>query len=121
MPQNKDDRAYIYDMLTAARLLCQFAEGQTMNQFQNDPMRRSAIERQIEIIGEAANRTSSEFKHQHPEIPWRKIIGQRNILAHEYDDIAVEILWNVVTIHIPQLIQQLETILPSSEIPEVEM
>lgn len=121
MPPNKDDRAYLYDMLAAARLVWEFVKDQTVNPLQNDPMRRSAIERQIEIIGEAASRVSTEFKQQHPDIPWRKIIGQQNILAHEYDHIAEEILWNVAAIHVPPLIQQLETLLPSSEIPEVDI
>lgn len=120
MPRKKDDRVYVWDMLQAAKRVREFAEGQTFQHFLDDTMRRSAIERQIEIIGEAANRVSEEFQNQHSEIPWRKIISQRHILAHEYDDLAYEILWNVVTIHVPPLIKQLEDILPPN-IPEVEL
>jgi uncharacterized protein with HEPN domain len=45
---------------------------------------QSAVERQLEIIGEAARRVSEAFQQKHPEIPWRSIIGQRNVLAHQY-------------------------------------
>jgi uncharacterized protein with HEPN domain len=45
------------------------------------------VERNIEIIGEAARRISDDLKQEYPEIPWRKIITQRNVLIHDYDDI----------------------------------
>ena len=120
MPRKKNDSAYIWDMLQAAKLVREFSMNQSFQDFLEDKMRRSAIERQIEIIGEAANRLSKEFQADHSEIPWNRIISQRHILAHEYDDLAYEILWNVVSIHIPSLIEKLERILPSS-IPEVDL
>ncbi len=120
MSRKKNDLAYVWDMLTAAKLVQEFSADQTYHQFLHDRMRKSAIERQIEIIGEAANRVSKLFQAEHPEIPWNKIISQRNILIHEYDDLEYEILWNVATKHIPQLIIHLERILPE-DIPEVEL
>ena len=56
-------------------------------------MLRAAVERNIEIIGEAARRISDDLKQEHPEIPWRKIIAQRNVLIHEYDDIDYKEIW----------------------------
>jgi len=71
-----------------------------------------AIERSIEIIGEAARRVSPEFAAAHPEIPWRQIIGQRNILAHEYGQISHELLFKTATTDVPALIVTIEKLLP---------
>jgi len=75
-------------------------------------MLRYAVERQILVIGEAAKNVSSTFKDAHPQIPWSAIIAQRNILAHEYGEILVERIWRVVTVFIPELIKQLNLLVP---------
>lgn len=71
-----------------------------------------AVERSIEIIGEAARRVTTEYQDGHPEIPWREIIGQRNILAHEYGQIDHNVLYKTVKEDIPTLISQLQNLLP---------
>lgn len=71
-----------------------------------------ATERCIEIIGESARRISADLQARHPEIPWRNIIGQRNILAHGYGQIDHELLYRTAVEDIPILIQQLEGLLP---------
>jgi len=70
------------------------------------------VERHLEIIGEAANRVSRSFREAHPEIPWQRIVAQRNVLAHEYGEIENTLVWRVATIRIPELIQQLQRLLP---------
>lgn len=67
-------------------------------------MLRSAVERQVEIIGEAACGISDTFKVDHPQIPWRPIMAQRHRLAHEYGEIDDALIWAVATIHVPRLI-----------------
>lgn len=69
----KDDRVYLWDMLNASRAVVEFTRGRTLTEYESDLLLRSAVERQIEIIGEAARRVSSEFQATHPEIPWRPI------------------------------------------------
>ena len=71
-----------------------------------------ATERRIEIIGEAARRVSSSFREAHPEIPWREIVDQRNVLIHSYDEIEEERIWRLVTEEIPLLIEQLTGLIP---------
>ena len=66
----------------------------------------------VEIIGEAARLVSSAFKRNHSEIPWQQIVSQRNVLAHEYGEINQERIWLVATRRIPELIRQLEPLLP---------
>lgn len=71
-----------------------------------------AVERNLEIIGEAAARISIELKDSTPDIPWRQIKGLRNIIAHEYGEIKQERIWALVIKEIPILITNLEDLLP---------
>ena len=73
MSAPKDDRAYLWDMLTAAQAVMAFVQGKTLDDYLDDLMLRSAVERQVEILGEAARRVSPAFQDLHPEIPWRII------------------------------------------------
>lgn len=121
MPRDeKRDPAYLWDMLDAAKAIMAFATNRTFHDYQKDRMLRNAIERNMEIIGEAANRISERFQKSHTEIPWGSIIGQRNILIHEYGEIKDERIWAVVTNRIPELIQFLEPLLPMNPITDDE-
>jgi uncharacterized protein with HEPN domain len=95
-------------MKIAAEGIVKSTSGASFEDYLNDENLRLATERRIEIIGEAANRVSGEFKTAHPEIPWRSIIAQRNVLAHDYADIDDRLIWAVVTKRIPELIAKLE-------------
>jgi uncharacterized protein with HEPN domain len=112
MPRDQADASYLWDMLTAARAVADFTSGRTFEDYSKDLMLRSAVERQVEIIGEAARRVSEGFRQQHAEIPWSKIMGQRHVLAHDYGEISHERLWQVATVHVPGLIVQIEPLLP---------
>lgn len=106
-PEDRD-AALLWDMREAAREIQEFTQGVKYAQFASDKMRRYAVERQIMVIGEAARQVSDGLKAAHPEIPWKGIIGQRNILAHEYGEILVERIWLVAIKDIPDLLQALE-------------
>ena len=73
-----------------------------------------------QTFGEAARRVSESFKDAHPEIPWRRMIAQRNVLAHEYDDIDDRLMWRVVTESIPKLARTLKGLLPALPPPDPE-
>ena len=75
-------------------------------------MIRYAVERSLMIIGEAANHVSEEFQEIHPEIAWRQLVGQRNVLAHEYGEVKVDRIWIAATVNIPALLEGLEPLLP---------
>ena len=64
------------------------------------------------VIGEAASHISEAFRQQHPELPWQGVIGQRNVLAHEYGEILEERVWRVVTDRLPELVKLLDTLIP---------
>jgi len=86
MPRDHDnpmeDNAWLLDMLMAARAVQSFVTGKTFADYEADLLLRSAVERQVEIIGEAAHGMSASFKRAHPDIPWRPIMAQRHRLAH---------------------------------------
>jgi len=86
----------------------QLSSGLDFAQYSNDRRTQLAVERSLEIIGEAARRVSRSFQNSHPEIPWRQIIGQRNVLIHEYGEIKQERIWKTVQENIPHLIEQLK-------------
>lgn len=113
MPSDRDDRAYLWDMLTAAKAVVDFVQGRTLDEYIADLMLRSAVERQVEIIGEAARRVSNEFQAAHPEILWRPIQAQRHVLAHDYGEIKHDRLWRVAVEHVPALIALLEPLVPA--------
>ena len=116
MPRERDnpaeDSAWLLDMLMAARAVQSFVTGRTYAEYEADLLLRSAVERQVEIIGEAARGMSESFKQAHPEIPWRPIMAQRHRLAHEYGEINDALIWSVATVHVPKLIQQIEPLTP---------
>ena len=113
MPLERKDAAFLWDMLDASRAIGQFVAGRSFLDYTRDRMLRGAVERHIEIIGEAARNVSSSFREDHPEIPWTKIVAQRHVLAHEYGEVKHERIWAVVTIHIPELIGHLESLVPT--------
>jgi uncharacterized protein with HEPN domain len=83
MQPDPRDAAYLWDMLDAARTVEQLSSGLDFAHYSIDRRTQLAVERSLEIIGEAAGRVSTSFRNAHPEIPWRQIIGQRNVLIHE--------------------------------------
>jgi uncharacterized protein with HEPN domain len=112
MLSEERDAANIWDMLDAAKTIVQFTNDVKFEYFIQDRKLQLAVERAVEIIGEAARHVSNIFKQVHPEIPWQRIIAQRNVLAHEYGEIKQDRMWLVATIHIPELITKLEPLLP---------
>ena len=114
MPRDRSDPsrdpAYLLDMLTAARAVQGFIRGKVATDVGNDLLLRSGIERQIEIIGEAASGVSEPTRDKHPEIAWRAIIAQRHRLAHDCGTIRLDLPWEVASVHVPRLIEQLEPV-----------
>ena len=111
MRPDERDAAYIWDMLDAAQTVEQLVSGMSFVDYEKDRRTQLAVERALEIVGEAAGRVSTPFQNTHPEIPWRQIIGQRNVLAHEYGEIKQDRLWKVAKENIPQLIKMLKPLI----------
>lgn len=97
--------AHLWDAAEAARLALEFASGKSEAEFNSDLVVRSAIERQLEILGEALKRLRRDDADTAARVPGlNRIVGMRNVLAHEYGVIDYEILWRLTTTEIPELI-----------------
>jgi uncharacterized protein with HEPN domain len=115
MLPNEQDAAFLWDMLNAAQAVQRFVGSRKLADYLTDEVVQSAVERKIEIIGEAARKVSTDFQQAHSEIPWSKIMRQRNVLAHDYGRIEHDRLWAVITIHLPELVATLRGLVPQSD------
>ena len=86
--------------------------GVDRRRFLRDQQVRYAVERAAEIIGEAVRNLSPEFRARHPDVPWKAIIAQRNILIHRYWEVDPGLLWKLATVHIPELMKKVEPLAP---------
>ena len=106
----RPDSAYLVDMLQSKRDALGFAGGPTHARFKNSLLHQNAILKSLETIGEAASRLSDATRNLHPDIPWRKIIGMRNRLVHEYFEGDIDMMRETVLNDLPKLRGQLEAI-----------
>lgn len=111
----KRDSVRFRHMLEAAREAVAFVQGRPRSDLDHERLLALALTRLLEIIGEASRRVSPGGRERHPEIPWPDIGDMRNRLAHGYDEIDLDIVWQVLTNELPPLIRQLEAILSSEE------
>src|SRR3954470_13604906 len=109
------DEAYVLDMLPFTREVMELSNGVTRDEYLSSLGKRRSIERSLELIGEAARRVSNPFREEHPEIPWRDIIGQRSVLAHDYGEVSDFRVWDTVTERVPDLLRVLERVAPPEE------
>ncbi len=114
MPQTERDPAYLYDIVSTGRELASLLTGISVHRYLETRALQLATERAIEIIGEATRRLSEGLKQEVPDVPWQRIIAQRNVIAHEYGEIRQERIWAVATVEIPKLVARLEPLLPPS-------
>ena len=97
------DKVRLQHIAYAISLVQEFMQDKDFAELFHNQLLLSAVERQVEIIGEAANHLSEEIKEKYTTIPWRKIIGFRNLISHEYFRVDVAILWDVITDKLPPL------------------
>lgn len=103
-----DDR--LIDIRDAARAAVRFAKGRSAEDVAKDELLVAALIQKITIIGEAAGRVSEARQAEMPELPWREMIGMRNLVTHDYWQVDPAILWRTVTGDIPKLLKQLDAI-----------
>jgi len=105
-------------MIDAINQLQTCLEGKTYEDYLEEFLLQKAIERLLEILGEAARRIDREFHVQHPEIDWAQIIGLRNVIAHQYDDLDLEQLWEILHTKLSPLHQELYNLLQQFDSPQ---
>ncbi|HEY9557799.1 MAG TPA: HepT-like ribonuclease domain-containing protein [Acidimicrobiales bacterium] len=96
------------DVLEAADQLAALVAGGRAA-FDGDWMRQRAAERILEIVGEAPNAMSEEFKAAHPAVPWRHVVNLRHLLAHHYHRVDADQIWSIATDSVPALSEELRS------------
>ena len=96
-------KLYIQDILDAINKIEKYTKGFTRVKFQKNTLVADAVAKNLEIIGEASKRIPASIKSQIPSIQWKKIIGLRNILIHEYSGIDKDIVWDIIEHKLPDL------------------
>jgi uncharacterized protein with HEPN domain len=105
-------RKYLFDIQQAGDLLLQFTKGKSFADYSADPLLRSAVERQFEIVGEALNQLLRFEPALASRISdTRRIISFRNRLIHGYDSLADDVVWGVLETNLPVLLHEVRTLL----------
>ncbi|OIO53204.1 hypothetical protein AUJ46_05680 [Candidatus Peregrinibacteria bacterium CG1_02_54_53] len=112
--RKKNPRVYLQDILDAiAKVETYASEGE--HDFFKDGKTQDAVIRQISIVGEAAAKLPAALRAQHREIPWRQIIGMRNIVVHDYSETDLPMVWKVAERDLPALKKAIEKIVKTAE------
>ena len=105
----------LIDIKVAITTIFQFTEGYRFEDFETDLKTKQAVERNFEIIGEAASRIPGEYKELHPHIEWRIIKDFRNFIIHDYFGINHQILWDTIQFRLPDLLVSISTLLAAEK------
>jgi uncharacterized protein with HEPN domain len=102
----------LWDAREACRLVREFTAGRTLDEYKDNALLRSGVERQLEIVGEALRRLSRMDPETASRIPeLESVVGFRNVLAHGYDAVSDRVSWDIVQRHVPALLSVLEGVL----------
>ncbi len=110
MPHRRDT-VFIAPMIEAAEAAVEFCDGQTPESLAGDRLVGFAVVRAVQLVGQAARGGSEELQAAHPEIPWREMIGMRNVVVHDYADVDMALVWKTVHDDLPGLVERLRVII----------
>ena len=94
-----------------------YCDGMNAEQFAADELVTDAVLRNIELLGEAAKQIPNAVRDRHPTVPWRRIAGLRDVLAHAYFGLEDETIWQIVSISVPALADQLNAVAHAEGLP----
>lgn len=100
----------LQDMIDAIEGIEEFTDGIDEDSFLTDRKTQAAVERHLEILGEAANKLSDDFRIKYDHMQWHRIISLRNRIIHAYFDVDKRIVWNIIKNFIPPLKHELKSI-----------
>jgi uncharacterized protein with HEPN domain len=111
-------RIYLNDILASIKKIYHFVDDLEFDEFTRDEKTVDAVLYNLFIVGEAVKQIPSEVRSKHAEIEWRRIAGLRDIIAHEYFRVDLDIIWNIVKEELPILLIQIETLAKQADHPE---
>lgn len=107
----RDLTLFLEDILESIELIEKSAKNMTQEKFENNRDIQDATARRIEIIGEAVKNLPLSFRNKYPDVPWKDIVGMRDILIHAYFGVEINRVWNIVQNDLPKLKKQIQQIL----------
>jgi len=102
---------FIEDILESMGKIQRYIKSLDYKEFENNELIVDAVIRNLEIIGEASKNIPDGIRDKYPNIPWRRMIGLRNITAHEYFGVDLNIIWEIITTNLPETKPKIELIL----------
>lgn len=107
----RDYKVFLEDVLEAIANIAEFVGPMSRGEFDADKKTLHAVVRNLEVIGEAIKSVPGEVRVQHPQVPWQRIAGLRDILIHHYFEIDIDIVWDIIQNKLPELKSQIDGIL----------
>jgi len=106
-----DDPTRVRHMLDYANEALELCRTRSRQDLDSDRLLRHALTRVVEVVGEAAAHVSQAFREDHPTMPWAEIVGMRNRLIHGYDQVDLDVLWQIIQADLPSLVVDLRNAL----------
>lgn len=111
MSKQHDLKVSLFDMLSSCKYCLKHIEGMTFKEFEKDMKTIHAVQHQLLVLGEATKRIENEFRKKNPDIPWKEMAGTRDVLIHSYEEADLEIIWDIVSLKISDIIPKIEKLL----------
>ncbi len=107
MREHSRDKERLAHILDAIQIIENGLAAYPKDELLNTPLLYYGLVKQVEIIGEAANMLTQEFRNEHTDVDWRPIVNMRNVLVHDYIHISKDMLWYTLTQDIPDFKQHI--------------
>lgn len=105
----------LLDIKVSISKILEYTTDMTLESYEADYKTKDAVERNFEIIGEAASRIPDDFKKLHPVVEWRIIKDFRNFIIHEYFGINNQIVWDTIQYRLSDLLSEISTLISAIE------
>jgi len=109
--KGRKHRLFIEDILESMRKIERYIENLNYNEFEKNELIVDAVIRNLEVMGEASRNIPEDIRNKHIDIPWKRMIGLRNIATHEYFGIDLSIIWEIITVNLPETKPKIELML----------